>query len=112
MHEPLTLDEVINVVDDPKSILHLQQDFGMAGFADQFTGRRFEALAGGGDRHGAADRVNSEDLVAVQLLSVLVPREVALDLLEGVSWSPSCSRAMSDPDRRRSGWAPSSSASR
>lgn len=49
----------------------------------QFTGSRFEHLAGGGDRPEVADRVTAEDLAAVQTLSVTVPAPVALDILEG-----------------------------
>ena len=49
----------------------------------RFTGRRFDSLAGGGDRAGTQDRVTADDLVAVQLLSVVVPGETAIALLEG-----------------------------
>jgi hypothetical protein len=51
--------------------------------AASFTGRRFEHLAGGGDRPEAANAVTADDLIAVQTLSVTIPAEAALDLLEG-----------------------------
>jgi hypothetical protein len=48
-----------------------------------YTGRRFEALAGGGDRPGTRDFITGDDIVAVQMLSVTVPAEVSIDLLDG-----------------------------
>ncbi|MFJ6842170.1 DUF6308 family protein [Streptomyces griseoluteus] len=60
----------------------LRRYFGLEGGA-AYTGARFEGLGGGGDRDGVADVVTAEDLVAVQMLSVRVPAETALELLEG-----------------------------
>ncbi|MGW4757555.1 DUF6308 family protein [Streptomyces chartreusis] len=51
--------------------------------AASFTGRRFEHLAGGGDRPTVANVVTADDLIAVQTLSVTIPAQGALDLLEG-----------------------------
>lgn len=48
-----------------------------------FTGRRFEHLAGGGDRPAVANVVTADDLIALQTLSVTIPAQGALDLLEG-----------------------------
>jgi hypothetical protein len=48
-----------------------------------FTGGRFEALGGGGDRPEVRNQFTAADLLAVGLLSVQVPPPVALDLLEG-----------------------------
>ncbi|MER6314201.1 DUF6308 family protein [Streptomyces sp. NPDC001581] len=48
-----------------------------------FTGSRFEHLAGGGDRQAVANVVTADDLIAVQTLSVRIPAQVAVDLLEG-----------------------------
>ncbi|GAB3524279.1 DUF6308 family protein [Phytohabitans suffuscus] len=48
-----------------------------------YTGRRFEALDGGGDRPGNRDVITGSDLIAVQMLSVKFPAEVAIDLLDG-----------------------------
>ncbi|WP_242625638.1 DUF6308 family protein [Streptomyces sp. BK022] len=60
----------------------LRSYFGLGSEA-AYTGARFEHLGGGGDRVGVADVVTAEDLVAVQMLSVTVPAQVSLDLLEG-----------------------------
>jgi hypothetical protein len=48
-----------------------------------YTGRRFEALDGGGDRIETRDVIIGSDLIAVQMLSVKFPAEVAIDLLDG-----------------------------
>jgi len=48
-----------------------------------YTGRRFEALDGGGDRPANRDVITGSDLIAVQMLSVKFPGEVAIDLLDG-----------------------------
>jgi hypothetical protein len=47
-----------------------------------YTGRRFERLAGGGDRAEAANQFTADDLVAVSMLGVTVHAEAALDILE------------------------------
>ncbi|MFF2750673.1 DUF6308 family protein [Kitasatospora sp. NPDC058048] len=51
--------------------------------AAPFTGSRFEHLAGGGDRPETAGRITAEDLIAVETLSVSIPVELKLDMLEG-----------------------------
>ncbi|MFD8733411.1 DUF6308 family protein [Streptomyces sp. NPDC059618] len=73
------------LVNSERSVSDLRRYFGIGVHAGElpFTGRRFEHLAGGGDRTGIADIVTAEDLIAVQTLSVTVPAPVALDLLEG-----------------------------
>ncbi|MGW3619140.1 DUF6308 family protein [Micromonospora arida] len=48
-----------------------------------YSGRRFEALAGGGDRPTTRDVITADDLVAVRMLSVTVPAEASVGLLEG-----------------------------
>ena len=48
-----------------------------------YTGRHFERLAGGGDRPDRAHCITAEDLIAVQTLSVTVPPETSVQLLEG-----------------------------
>ncbi|MFD7785550.1 DUF6308 family protein [Streptomyces nojiriensis] len=72
-------------VTDPRALTDLQDYFGTGrpSGTPAYTGRRFEHLAGGGDRPDIADRITAEDLVAVQTLSVTVPAPVALDILEG-----------------------------
>ena len=49
----------------------------------RYSGSRFEFLGGGGDRPETANRITYDDLVAITLLSVDVPGDVALKLLEG-----------------------------
>lgn len=70
---------------NPQAVADLRHYFGtgVPPGGMPFTGRRFEHLAGRGDRPGIADRITAEDLVAVQTLSVTVPAPVALDILEG-----------------------------
>lgn len=70
---------------DPRAVADLRRYFGIRLSPGEvpFTGSRFEHLAGGGDRPAVADRIEAEDLVAVQTLSVTVPASVALNLLEG-----------------------------
>lgn len=48
----------------------------------KFTGGRFEAFAGGGDRPEAVNVIDADDIVAVSLLSVRIPGRAALQLLE------------------------------
>ena len=55
----------------------------LPGSAPTYSGSRFEGLAGGGDRPAAADRITSDDIIAVSLLAVDVPGDVSLKLLEG-----------------------------
>lgn len=83
---PLDYHDLLAVVGDPRSLTDLKRYFEPErppSALPTFTGSRFEELADGGDRSGAADAITTDDLVAVQMLSVRVPREVALDLLEG-----------------------------
>ncbi|MCP3785327.1 DUF6308 family protein [Micromonospora sp. A3M-1-15] len=82
MREPLTLAEILAVLDDPRSVPDLQRYFLGVGDA-AFTGGHFERLGGGGDRPENSDTVTAEDLIAVELLSVQVPPRRALDLLQG-----------------------------
>lgn len=50
---------------------------------DLYTGRHFERISGGGDRPDRAHCITADDLVAVQTLSVSVPPETSVQLLEG-----------------------------
>jgi len=47
-----------------------------------YGGRRFEALGGGGDRPETRDIFAADDVVAVSLLSVSIPPEAVLRILE------------------------------
>lgn len=73
-------------VDSPDAVEDLTAYFepGLpADHAPWYSGSRFESLAGGGDRPEIANRIVADDLVAVSLLAVDIPGDVALRLLEG-----------------------------
>lgn len=83
---PVDLETLLTVVDDPRSVADLAAYFEPArapGAAPRYSGSRFEFLASGGDRPGTANEITADDLVAVTMLSVDVPGDVALRLLEG-----------------------------
>jgi hypothetical protein len=83
---PITLTDLLAVVDGPGATQDLRDYFQPdrpPGVMPTFSGSRFEFLAGGGDRPETADRITYDDLVAVTLLEVDVPGDVALQLLEG-----------------------------
>lgn len=83
---PVDLDTLLAVVDDPQSVTDVAGYFEperAAGLMPRYSGSRFEFLAGGGDRPEVADVITADDLVAVTLLSVHVPGDVAVRLLEG-----------------------------
>ncbi len=84
---PRTHDGLLSWVRDDHAVADVRRYFAVPDpddpTAPAFSGSRFEALGGGGDREGTADEVTADDLVAVTLLSVDVPPHVALALLEG-----------------------------
>ncbi|MCF6508701.1 hypothetical protein E9549_14995 [Blastococcus sp. MG754426] len=83
---PIELSRLLSIVDDPRATEDLRKYFQPTrapGTMPRYSGSRFEFLAGGGDRPETADRITVDDLVAVTLLSVDVPGDVALQLLEG-----------------------------
>lgn len=83
---PVTTPQLMNLVADPVSVDDLRAYFGSdlpVGEVPSYTGGRFEFLAGGGDHPQAKNTITAGDLVAVEMLSVRVPAEVALDLLDG-----------------------------
>ncbi|MFG2045648.1 DUF6308 family protein [Dactylosporangium sp. NPDC048998] len=51
--------------------------------AERFSGRRFEMWRGGDDRADTRNVITDDDLVAIQMLNVKVPAEVAIHLLDG-----------------------------
>jgi hypothetical protein len=80
------LRQLLSLANGPEALSDLVSYFGTdlpAGSAPRYTGGRFEGLAGGGDRPEAADQIDADDLIAVEMLSVQVPGPVALALLEG-----------------------------
>lgn len=83
---PVNAQQLLDFVAHPTSVDALRGYFGVgrpAGEVPRYTGGRFEFIAGGGDLPESANAITAGDLVAVQMLSVRVPREVTLDLLEG-----------------------------
>ena len=83
---PLTLSDLLALADEQRSQNDLAAYFAETPAADgtpTFSGRWFERLGGGGDRPEVCEVITTDDLVAVQMLSEVVPRYVALDLLEG-----------------------------
>lgn len=83
---PIDISRLLSIVDDPRAVDDLGRYFQperTAGTMPRYSGSRFEFLGGGGDRPEIADRITVDDLVAVTLLSVDVPGDVALQLLEG-----------------------------
>jgi hypothetical protein len=82
---PLTVDQVLEVLADPRSVPDLRLYFGIDTMPGSpvFSGRRFESLGLESQQPPDCDRFAAADLLAVQCLSVTVPIEIALDLLEG-----------------------------
>jgi Family of unknown function (DUF6308) len=83
---PIDLSKLLTWVDDPQAAEHLRSYFEpdrAPGMMPRYSGSRFEFLAGGGDRPETANKITLDDLVAVTLLAVDVPGDVALKLLEG-----------------------------
>lgn len=79
-------DHLLHIVSDRRSDAHLRRYFGTQCGPDappRYTGGRFEQLGGGGDTPENRGQITATDLIAVQMLSGIVPRQVALDLLEG-----------------------------
>ena len=79
------VDRLLKLVEDDRSVVDLRTYFdqGDGGQVPMFSGARFESLGGGGDIPEHRDRITPWDLVAVKCLSVDVPIDVSLDLLEG-----------------------------
>ncbi|MFF7299880.1 DUF6308 family protein [Streptomyces sp. NPDC008265] len=85
MSQPPLAHRLGSLIDSERAVPDLRRYFGSGGPdpVPPFTGSRFEQLDGGGDRPEVADTVTAQDLIAVQTLSVRVPAQAALDLLEG-----------------------------
>jgi hypothetical protein len=78
--------KLTRIVSDDQACRDLRLYFGI-GLSDKelplYTGRRFEALDGGGDRDDVCNRFTASDILALKLLSVDLPARIAIDLLEG-----------------------------
>ncbi|MEU8072325.1 DUF6308 family protein [Micromonospora sp. NPDC048169] len=82
MNQPLTLHEILAVLNAPASVDDLRRYFHSAG-ESAFTGGQFDVLGGGGSRPEVAYVVTAEDVVAVELLGVCIPARQRLNLLRG-----------------------------
>lgn len=82
---PLNAGQILEIVADTRSVSDLRLYFGIDTSPDSriFSGRWFESLGLDGQQRNNRDRFTATDLLAVQCLSVTVPIEVAIDLLEG-----------------------------
>lgn len=82
---PLSVEQVLEVLADRRSVPDLCRYFnpGPSRGSAAFSGRRFESLGTICPQDDDRNRFTPTDLLAVQCLSVTVPIEVALDLLEG-----------------------------
>lgn len=79
------VEQVLEILADPRSVPDLRRYFnpGPVPGSPAFSGRRFESVGTGCPQEDDRNRFTPADLLAVQCLSVTVPIEVALDLLEG-----------------------------
>lgn len=83
MTRGIDLDRLTRVLDDSQTVERIRRYFADSPAGGRYTGRRFESLAGGGDRPETANRVTADDIVAVGMLGVTVPAEAAIQILEG-----------------------------
>jgi hypothetical protein len=85
LSQPPLIHRLSRLITSDQAVSNLRRYFGTGQLreAAPFTGSRFEHLAGGGGRQAVANVVTADDLIAVQTLSVRIPAQAALDLLEG-----------------------------
>lgn len=85
MLSPIDPDKLLRLVADPQSARDLGIYYGVQTplGSPVFSGRRFGSLGLHGHRDHDPNRFTAADLLAVQCLSITVPIEVAIDLLEG-----------------------------
>ena len=84
--KPVELTNLLHVAGDDRAVEDLRGYFQpdrAPAVAPVYSGSRFEFFAGGGDRPATTNQITVDDLVAVTLLAVDVPGDVALRLLEG-----------------------------
>jgi hypothetical protein len=77
--------QVLEILADQRSLRDLRRYYSPDSVPGlrAFAGRRFEFLGAGRPQQGDENQLTPADLLAVQCLSVTVPIEIALDLLEG-----------------------------
>ncbi len=82
---PVSVAQMLALLADPQSVPDLRVYFGInpPPGSPVFSGRRFGSLGLNGQCEADCDRFTAADLLAVQCLSITVPIEVAIDLLEG-----------------------------
>lgn len=78
-------EQVLKILASQRSLADLRRYYCPDSASDSraYAGRRFEFLGASSPQHDDENRFTFADLLAVQCLSVTVPIEVALDLLEG-----------------------------
>ncbi|WP_328768055.1 DUF6308 family protein [Streptomyces sp. NBC_00286] len=95
MSQPPLAHRLNGLIISDHAVSDLRCCFG-AGLLDEavpFTGSRSEHLASGGGRQAVANVGTADDLIAVQTLSVRIPAQVAVELLEGDGFVLSRARA-------------------
>lgn len=76
--------QALSVIPDDRAVEHIRTYFGMLpNGRPKYTGSRFETFGGGGDRN-EPNRITAVDLIAVSKLSVHVPAQAAMGILEGL----------------------------
>lgn len=74
--------QALSAIPNDRAVEHICTYFGKLGNGrPRYTGSRFETFGGGGDRN-EPNRVTAGDLIAVSMLSVHVPAQAAIGILE------------------------------
>lgn len=90
---PPLAERLRSAIASPQAVPDLRLYFGitLAPGERPFTGSRFEHLGRGGDGPSAMDVVTADDLIAVQTLSVTLPRRPAWTCSRA-GWERNCPR--------------------
>ncbi len=81
--QPNDHERIAHWLNRPEAPSDLRSYFRDANPSQGYTGRYFELVGGGGDQAQHANVATSDDLIAVEMLSVTVPPQVVADLLLG-----------------------------
>lgn len=74
--------QALSIIPDNRAVEHIRTYFGqLPNGRPKYTGSRFETLGGGGDRN-EPNRITATDLIAVSMLSVYVPAQAAIGILD------------------------------